>query len=74
MFTTIMYGFISEVTRQPGNAKILRTVNSGGAQRHSVAQSRRRIRRAVATTPRYRHLPVKYLVLADAFKRAAGFN
>ncbi len=74
MFTTIMYGFINEVTRQPGNAEILSTVNRGGAQRGSVAQSRRRIRRAAATTPRHRHLPFKYLVLADSFKRAAGFN
>ncbi len=74
MFTTIMYGFINEVTRQPGNAEILSTVNRGGAQRGSVAQSRRRIRRAAATTTRHRHLPFKYLVLADSFKRAAGFN
>ncbi len=74
MFTTIMYGFINEVTRQPGNAEILLTVNRGGAQRHSVARSRRRIRRAATTTPRYRHVPVMYLVLADSFKRAAGFQ
>ena len=74
MFTTIMYGFINEVTRQPGNAEILLTVNRGGAQRHSVAQSRRRIRRAATTSPQHGHMATTYLVLADSFKRAAGFQ
>jgi len=74
MFTTIMYGFINEVTRQPGNTEILSTVNRGGVQRHSVAQSRRRIRRAAPTTARDTPVPAKYLVLADSFKRAAGFH
>ncbi len=74
MFTTIMYGFINEVTRQPGNAEILLTVNRGGAQRHSVARSRRRIQRAAATTPHHEHMPSTYLVLADSLKRADGFQ
>ncbi len=74
MFTTIMYSFINEVTRQSGNTEILLTVKRGGAQRHSAAQSRRRIRRAAAATPRHRHIATTYLVLADSFKRAAGFH
>ncbi len=73
MFTTIMYGFINEVTRQPGNAEILSTVNRGGVHRHSVAQSRRRVRRAATTTARTTHVTATYLVLADSFTRAAGF-
>ena len=74
MFTTIMYAFINEVTRQNGSAEIPLRTNRGGGQGHSVARCRRRIRQAAATTARGTPLPTKYLVLADSFKRAAGFQ
>jgi hypothetical protein len=67
MFTTIMYGFINEVTRQPGNADLTLTRR----KRPSMTSARRRIRRAAGkSTP----LPRQYGVLADSFKRAAGFH
>jgi hypothetical protein len=73
MFTTIMYGFINEVTRQPGTAEIPLRANRGGEQGQSVARSRRKIRQAANATRRHRHLASKYRVLADSFKCAAGF-
>ncbi len=73
MFTTIMYGVINEVTRQPGIAEIPLRGKDGGRQRHSVARPRRRARQAPTSTPRHGHLAGTYLVLADSFKRAAGF-
>jgi len=73
MFTTIMYGFINEVTRQPGSAEIPLRATRGGEQGKPVVRSRRKIRQTATSTPRQRHVPAKYLVLADSFKRAAGF-
>ena len=73
MFTTIMYGVINEVTRQPGSAEITLRAKHDARQGHSVARSRRRIRQTATATPHHGHLAGKYLVLADSFKRAAGF-
>ncbi len=75
MFTTIMYGFINEVTRQPGTANIpLTAKHRGSEQRQSVARSRRKVRQVANSTRRQGHLPGTYRVLADSFKRAAGFH
>ena len=70
MFTTIMYGFINEVTRQPGSANIPLRANRPRKQRMSGAPSQHRIRTA---TRREVPLSGRYQVLADSFKRAAGF-
>jgi len=73
MFTTIMYGVINEVTRQPGSAGLSLSANRSAAQRRPGARPRRKIRQ-VASAPRQRgHLAGTYRVLADSFKRAAGF-
>ncbi len=74
MFTTIMYGFINEVTRQPGTAELPLRANRGGEQVQSVARSRRKIRQVANATRRHGHLASTYHVLADSFKRAAGFH
>ena len=71
MFTTIMYGFINEVTRQPGNAGIAVTGNPGGETGQSDSRPRRRTRRNPRANPR--QLAGTYHVLADSFRRAAGF-
>ncbi len=69
MFTTIMYGFINEVTRQPAIAEIpLRSKRSGGKERPTTGP-RPKVRRV----PRAPRLAGHYRVLADSFKRAAGF-
>ena len=73
MFTTIMYGVINEVTRQPGGAEIPLRAKHNGRREHSVAGPRRKVRQAVTTLPRHGHVAGKYLILADSFKRAAGF-
>lgn len=73
MFTTIMYGFINEVTRQPASAEIPLSANRGAGQGRPAAPPRRTIRQ-VASAPRpRRRLAGKYRVLADSFKCAAGF-
>ena len=73
MFTTIMYGFINEVTRQPGRAEIPLRANRGAGQQRPAAPSRRRIRQAAGSRRPGRPLTGTYRVLADSFKRAAGF-
>jgi hypothetical protein len=73
MFTTIMYGFINEVTRQPASAEIpLRTKRRGG-QARTAARSPSNVRRVRNPTRRQAQLPGRYRVLADSFKCAAGF-
>ena len=69
MFTTIMYGVINEVTRQPGSAGLSLNANRGAGQR----RPRRKIRRVTSVTKPRGHLTGTYRVLADSFKRAAGF-
>jgi len=73
MFTTIMYGVISEITRQPASANIpLRP--RGSIERHQpVARQRPTARRLRSAARDQAQLPVKFRVLADSFKRAAGF-
>ena len=72
MFTTIMYGVINEVTRQPGSAGLALSANRGAGQRRPGARPRRKVRQ-VASATRHRGLAGKYRVLADSFKLAAGF-
>jgi hypothetical protein len=73
MFTTIMYGFINEVTRQPGGARIPLRAKHDGRREHSVVRPRRKVQPPAATTAQRGQVAGKYLVLADSFKRAAGF-
>ena len=73
MFTTIMYGFINEVTRQPGS-----TALPQGTVRRNEGMKRRVLPRRIAapaieSNPRRAPLPGQYRVLADSFRRAAGF-
>ena len=74
MFTTIMYGFINEVTRQPATADIPLSAKRRGRQGHPVRRSRTGSRPVAKTTPAQPKLPGAYRVFADSFKRAAGFN
>ena len=74
MFTTIMYGFINEVTRQPASADIPLVATRRGRQGHSLTRSEHKSRQAAKPTRRQVNLPGKYRVFADSFKRAAGFN
>ena len=74
MFTTIMYGFINEVTRQPASADIPLRATRRGRQGHSPAGSGHKSRQVAKPTQRQVNLPGTYRVLADSFKRAAGFN
>ena len=73
MFTTIMYGFINEVTRQPEIARLSLSANRGAGQGRPAARSRRKIRQVASATRPRRYLAGKYRVLADSFKFAAGF-
>ncbi len=50
MFTTIMYGFINEVTRQPGGARIPLRAKHDGRREHSVVRPRRKVQPPAATT------------------------
>ena len=74
MFTTIMYGFINEVTRQPASAEIPLVATRRGRQGHSLTCSGHKSRQATKPARRQVNLPGKYRVFADSFKRAAGFN
>jgi hypothetical protein len=74
MFTTVMYGFINEVTRQPASAEIPLRATRRGRQGHSPAGSGHKSRQAAKPTQRQVNLPGKYRIFADSFKRAAGFN
>lgn len=68
MFTTVMFGVINEVTRQPGRAELPvgRRATTAGTE-----PTRRPVRRAPRES---RPLGGQYRVLADAFRRAAGFH
>ena len=74
MFTTIMYGFISEVTRQPATADIPLSARRRGRLGHPVRRSRKGSRPLAKTTRAQSKLPGTYRIFADSFKRAAGFN
>ena len=73
MFTSIMYGFINEVTRQPEFARLSLSANRGAGQRRPVAHPRRKTRQVASAARHRRHPAGTYRVLADSFKRAAGF-
>ena len=74
MFTTIMYGFINEVTRQPATADIPLRRNRPGAPIRSIKPARVASQQtAKASRPEVK-VPGAYRVFADSFKRAAGFN
>ena len=73
MFTTIMYGFINEVTRQQGTAELpLKRIPRSQAVK-SVARPARAPGSATGSSGRRAPLPSQYRVLADSFRRAAGF-
>jgi hypothetical protein len=72
MFTTIMYGVINEVTRQPASANI--PLRKGRATPQAPGPGQRpRLRRVEPVVQGQGQLPGRYRVLADSFKRAAGF-
>lgn len=73
MFTTIMYGFINEVTRQPGMATMSLGKTLGDTGKRTAARPVRPVRPAATPARRERALPGTYRVLADSFRRAAGF-
>ena len=72
MFTTVMYGFINEVTRQPASAELPLHASRGNRRQRPAARGQRKPRPA-ADAPRTQ-LAGRYQVLADSFKRAAGFH
>jgi hypothetical protein len=72
MFTTVMYGFINEVTRQPASADIPLRSSRQSAAKRPAARPQRTARPAPGTT--HAQLPGRYRVIADSFKRAAGFH
>jgi len=74
MFTTIMYGFINEVTRQPATADIPLRSKRPGVPIRSVKRSRVASRQTAKAGRPSVKLPGAYRVFADSFKRAAGFN
>jgi len=74
MFTTIMYGFINEVTRQPATAEIPLNARRRGRLGHPVRRSRTVSRPVLKATQPQPKRPGAYGVFADSFKRAAGFN
>jgi len=74
VFTSIMYGFINEVTRQPAMTEVRLGWKRGASKRRSVKRSPGKNRPVVTATGRHQgQLSGKYRVLADSFKRAAGF-
>ena len=74
MFTRIMYGFINEVTRQPAAAGTALWSERRDSKAEAMARARRRIRRVAGVARRDAPLSGTYRVLADSFKRAAGFH
>lgn len=71
MFTSIMNGVINEVTRHPAGAPMPRQGKSSSEPaRHSAKP---RLGRTSPVAPARIALPGRYRVLADSFKRAAGF-
>jgi hypothetical protein len=74
MFTTIMYGFINEVTRQPATAELPLRAERAGGRRRSAAGSPSKVRRVTPASGGGGQLSSKYRVLADSFKHAAGFH
>ena len=72
MFTTVMYGFINEVTRQPASAEIPLRRSPRAAPVHSAARRQPKPRAGGGARPA--QLAGRYRVLADSFKRAAGFH
>ena len=71
MFTTVMYGFINEVTRQPASVEIPLRASRGKTRRRSTRRAQPKARPAAGSGRAA--LPGRYRVLADSFKRAAGF-
>lgn len=74
MFTTVMYGFINEVTRQPASAEIPLVATRRARQGHSLTRSEHKRPQAAKPSQRQVNSPGTYRVFADSFKRAAGFN
>jgi len=75
MFTHIMNGVINEVTRGPANApRVSSTRQGSGRQGRPVPQAPVSTKRGPAARRGGTQLPGKYRVLAESFRRAAGFN
>ena len=72
MFTTIMYGVINEITRQPATSSIpLR--GRARSERRPVARQRPTARPARNAAGHQARFPGRFQILADSFKRAAGY-
>jgi hypothetical protein len=74
MFTHIMNGVINEITRGPANAPRASTRQGSGRQGRPVPQAPVSTKRIPAGRRSGTQLPGKYRVLAESFRRAAGFN
>lgn len=74
MFISIMSGVIGEVTRQaPATAATPSAARRSGWQAASGARPRPAKARAAAAAASTPALPGTYRVLAESFRRAAGF-
>ena len=74
MFISIMSGVIGEVTRQaPANAGKPPVAPPGRSRIAAGAPLRAAKARVLTSAPRTPALPGTYRVLADSFRRAAGF-
>lgn len=69
MFTNIMNGVIGEVTRHPASIVMPAPRKPHGEPAKSISRPAHRIVRAAPRVV----FPGKYRVLAESFKRAAGF-
>jgi hypothetical protein len=74
MFTTIMYCVINEVTRQPAAAKFSLSEKTRTPREPSATRSPRKSPPVANTPRRHESRPGTYQVLAESFKRAAGFR
>jgi hypothetical protein len=73
MFTSIMNGVINEVTRHPAGVPMLQQGRSTSEVARPTGKPQRRRARTAPVARARIALPGKYRVLADSFKRAAGF-
>ena len=74
MFISIMSGVIGEVTRQsPATAGKPSAAHANRPRAAAAARIKPAKARALAVAPRTPALPGTYRVLAESFRRAAGF-
>jgi hypothetical protein len=74
MFTHIMNGVINEITRGPANAPRAPAMPGSGRRGRPVPQVPVSTKQIPAARRSGTQLPGKYRVLAESFRRAAGFN